>query len=175
MNKTKTIAFSGILTALSVVLIFLGTVISVFAYIAPILSGLVIISALRNVNEKSAWLIYVAVSLITFLFMPDKECSLTYIFFFGFYPIVKPRIEKISNKFYQMIMKIVLFNFGIIISQLICFYIFKIPFDNIFGKWGIAVLLLLANLLFFVYDKFIFIIDILYMKKLYVKISNIIK
>lgn len=175
MNKTKIVAFSGVLTALSVVLLFLGTVISVFAYVSPMICGAVLIASLRNVNEKSAWLIYSAVSIISFLFMADKECSLTYIFFFGYYPIIKSKIDRIKNKILRLFLKLIIFNSGIIISQLICFYIFGIPFDNIFGKWTVLVLLLLVNLLFILYDKLIFMIDLIYMKKYYSKVKNLFR
>lgn len=175
MNKTKIVAFSGILTALSVVLLFLGTVISVFAYVSPIICGIVLIASLRNVNEKSAWLIYSAVSIISFILMADKECSLTYIFFFGYYPIIKPKIDRMKNKILKVFIKLIIFNSGIVISQLICFYIFGIPFDNIFGRLTVLVLLLLVNILFALYDKLIFMIDLIYMKKYYSKVKNLLR
>lgn len=171
MKNSKIIAFSGVLSALSFVIISLGTVISVFAYIAPVLAGLVLISAIKNINNKSAWLIFIVVSVLTFLFMPDKECSLTYIFFFGYYPIIKPYIEKQKNKVISFLVKIIIFNLGIITSQLICFYVFGIPFDDFLGKWGVIILLVLANIMFVLYDKMLYFVEILYMKKLY----NIIK
>lgn len=175
MNKTKIVAFSGILTALSVVLLFLGTVISVFAYVSPIICGIVLIASLRNVNEKSAWLIYSAVSIISFILMADKECSLTYIFFFGYYPIIKPKIDRMKNKILKVFIKLIIFNSGIVISQLICFYIFGIPFDNIFGRFTVLFLLLLVNILFALYDKLIFMIDLIYMKKYYSKVKNLFR
>lgn len=173
MKKSKLVAYSGILSALSIVLIFLGTVISVFSYIAPVIAGVVLISAVKNVSEKSAYLVFLVVSVITILFMPDKECSLTYIFFFGYYPIIKPHLEGIKNKIVSILIKFLVFNAGIIVSQLICFYVFAIPFDDFLGKWGIVILLILANILFIIYDKFLFAIEILYMKKLYAKIKRL--
>lgn len=167
MRKSKIIAFSGILSALSIVIITLGTVVTVFAYIAPVVAGIILISSIKNVNEKSAWLIYAVVSALTILFMPDKECSLTYIFFFGYYPIIKPHLMNIKNKFISYLFKFLIFNAGIVTSQLICFYIFGIPFDDFLGKWGAIILLGLANLLFILYDRMLSLVEILYMKKLY--------
>lgn len=175
MKRSKLIAFSGILSALSVVIIFLGTVISVFAYVAPILSGLVLILAINNIDKKSALLIYAVVSVITVILMPDKECSLTYIFFFGYYPIIKPRLQGIKSTVLRVLLKLIIFNFGIVESQLICFYIFGIPFDDIFGKWGIAILLILANVILLVYDRLLDLINVIYMKKYYNRIKNILR
>lgn len=175
MKKSKFVAFSGILTALSVVILFLGSVISLFAYIAPIVAGLVIISAIKNVNIKSALIIFALTSLISLFLLPDKECPLTYLFFFGYYPIIKPYLEKHKLKFVCFILKFSIFNISIVISQLICVYVFLIPIDDFLGKWGIIILLALANLMFTIYDKMLIFVEILYMKKIYPIIKRLFK
>ena len=80
-------------------------------------------------DRKSALTCYIAVSIISLLIMPDKECALTYVFFFGFYPIIRDFIEKIKPKPLSYSVKLVIYNAGIIISQLLCFYVFAIPFE----------------------------------------------
>lgn len=173
MKKSKSIAFSGVMSALIFVIISIGTFVGVLAYVAPIIAGIVIISVYKNLSKKEAIVVYVTVSILTLLLMPDKECSLTYIFFFGYYPIIKENIEKLQ-KFVSLIIKLLIFNAGIIVSQLICFYVFGIPFDDIFGECGIAILLIMANVVFFLYDKMLNLAEVLYMKKLYRKIKRLL-
>lgn len=175
MKKSKQMAVCGVIAALSVVLLFLGSVVWVFAYCAPILTGLLMIILLQCMDVKSSLIVYVAVSMITLIFMPDKECPLTYIFFFGYYSILKPKLEKIKLKFLSIVLKLVIFNIGIIASQLILIYAFGIPFDNVFGKWGVIVLILLANVVFFVYDKLLNVLIVLFNKKYKNKIMKFIK
>jgi hypothetical protein len=175
MKKAKQISICGILTALSIVLLFLGTVVWVFQYFMPVITGLLMIILVNSVDKKSAWTVFVAVSILSLLFMPDKECCLTYIFFFGYYPIIKENIDKIKSKFLLWVVRLLVFNVAIVSSQLVCIYVFGIPFDDVFGAWGVALLLLFANLLFVVYEKLINIVTVLYLKKYKNKIDKLLK
>lgn len=129
----------------------------------------------RSVNKKSAWTVFVAVSLISLLFMPDKECAMTYIAFFGYYPIIKDSVDKIKSKILLWITRLLIFNVAIVSSQLVCIYVFGIPFDDIFGAWGVVILLACANLIFVLYEKMICTVTILYIKKYKNKIDRLLK
>lgn len=175
MKKSKQIAVSGVLSALSVVLMFLGSVISPLSYIMPLLSGLLMIIAVENMNRKTAVTIYACVSVLSLFLLSDKECALFYIAFFGYYPIIKSDIDKIRNKLLLWFVRAVIFNVSIIANQLICVYVFHIPFDDFLGKWGIALLLLLANVLFVLYEKLLGMLILLYQKKYKSRINNLLK
>lgn len=175
MKKSKQISICGVLTALSVALLFLGTVVWIMAYFMPLITGLLMIILVQNVNKKSAWLVYTAVSIICLLTMPDKECGLTYTFFFGFYPIIKENIDKIKPKALLWLARLAVFNAGMVSSQLICFYIFGIPFDNFLGKAGIAVLLVFANIVYLIYEKLLSMVTIIYVKKYKSKVARLLK
>lgn len=175
MTKTKQVAFSGMLSALSVILMFLGSVVSVLSYVMPLASGLLMIIAVENISKKSATAIYFCVSLLSIILLSDKECALFYISFFGYYPIIKSNIDKIKNKLLLWIARAIIFNVSIISNQLICVYVFNIPFDEFLGKWGIIILLLLANLLFVLYERMLNLLILLYRKKYKSKISNLFK
>lgn len=174
MKNTKLVALTGILTALSVVLMFLGSIISVLAYVMPITAGVLII-VIKEYSIKYSWIMFVTVSIISALMLPDKECALTYVFFFGYYPIIRDKILLIKNKMLQWILRFLVFNFGIISSQLICLYVFGIPFDDVFGKWGIVILLLLANVVLLVYEKMIVAVNLLYHKKYRKTVDKLLK
>lgn len=174
MKNTKLIALTGILSALSVVLMFFGSVVSVFTYVMPLITGLLMI-ILNDFSKRHSVIMFAAVSIISVFALPDKECALTYIFFFGYYPIIRDNLNHIKNSVMSYFAKLLIFNAGIILSQLLCFYVLHIPFDDIFGKWGIALLLLLANLVFAVYERLLSILIILYNKKLKKAIIKILK
>lgn len=174
MKSTKKIALCGVISALSVVLMFLGSVVSIFAYASPIIAGLALIICVKSINKSSAVTVYIAVSLISLFLLPDKESSLVYIFFFGYYPIIKESIDKL-NSVIRFALKFIIFNFGIVISQIICVYVFHIPLDNFIGKWGIIILLAMANALFILYDKLMNILIVIYMRKYYTRINHLLR
>lgn len=175
MKKSKQTAAAGVLSALSVVLMFFGSVVSVLSYIMPLLSGLLMIIAMESINRKTALSIYACVSLLSLFLLSDKECALLYAAFFGYYPIIRSELDKIKNRLLLWTMRVILFNVSIVFSQLICVFVFRISFDDFLGKWGIAVLLLLANLLFVMYEKLLAMLIVLYRKKYKSKINNLLK
>lgn len=175
MKKSKQTAAAGVLSALSVVLMFFGSVVSVLSYIMPLLSGLLMIIAVESINRKTALSIYACVSLLSLFLLSDKECALLYAAFFGYYPIIRSELDKIKNRLLLWTMRVILFNVSIVFSQLICVFVFRIPFDDFLGKWSIAVLLLLANLLFVMYEKLLAMLIMLYRKKYKSKINNLLK
>lgn len=168
------ISLAGIASALSIVLLFLGSAIWLLSYVMPIITGLLMIIITQCLNKKTAFTVYFCVSVLSLFLLSDKECVLIYVFFFGYYPIVKDSIEKINNNFLRWVLKFAIFNVSIVLSQLICVYVFQIPFDDFLGKWGIAVLLLLANCVFVLYEKMLKALIVLYDKKYKKKIDKLL-
>ncbi len=172
MKKTAVIAFSGIAAAISVIFLSLGSVIWVFSYIMPIATGLFMIVLTDLFDRKTGFLTYLCVSVLSLILLNDKESALMYIMFFGYYPILKEKFDRIKPKSLQIIAKLLLFNSSIIIAELICVYVFLIPFDDFLGKWGIVILLAMANILFLVYEKLFSALVLLYQNKLKKRITK---
>lgn len=175
MKKTKITALSGMLAALTVLFLFFGSVVQILAYVAPFISGLIMIILINNVNKRSAWTVFAVSSLVAVFLLPDKECALTYVFFFGWYPMVKDSFDKIKIKILRIVAKFAVYNVAVVFSQLVCIYVFGIPFDNVLGVWGIVILLLLANLIFALYDMLFVLFSFIYMKKYYSKVKQFLK
>lgn len=152
-NKTKNTAVCGLMTALSVVLMMLTTLIPVFMYVIPILTGLVVLFTADVSNKKWGAGVYFSTSVLSLLLITDKEAALTYALFFGYYPLIKDIIEKLP-KAVAWILKFVLFNLAAGGIGLISFYLFGVSGDeyNEFGKYTIPILLIMANVAFILYD-----------------------
>lgn len=166
MRKSFQIAFAGIITALSVALLYLGGAIWILAYVMPMLAGLIMIFTTESFGTKTALLVYACVSVLSVFLIADKECALMYVMYFGYYPILKPLIEKFKSKFLVWLSKLIVFNTAIVFVELLCFFVFHIPFDDFFGKWGMVILLVCANVVFFMYERLFSLVLILYQKKL---------
>ena len=175
MKNSKVIAYSGVATALSVVMLFLGSIFWVLGYTMPLVASLVMIILLDSISQKSALLTFVSTSIISFFFFFDKECVLLYVLFFGYYPLIRDKINDKKPKFLSYFLKFVSFNAAMVLTQILCVYVFGIPFDDMLGKWGIVVFVLCLNLVFVVFDKLYTLLLKLYRIKLKKKVEKYIK
>lgn len=175
MKNSKVIAYSGVATALSVVMLFLGSIFWVLGYTMPLVASLVMIILLDSISQKSALLTFISTSIISFILLNDKECVLLYILFFGYYPLIRDKINYIKPKFLSYLLKFITFNAAMVLTQVLCVYVFGIPFDDMLGKWGIVVFVLCLNLVFVVFDKLYTLLLKLYRIKLKKKVEKYIK
>lgn len=175
MKKSFQIAAGGITAALSIVLMFLGGVLWIFAYVFPIICSLLMAIIIENIDKKTAWVVYSVVSIISIVFVADKECASIYVLFFGYYPMVYSKISVIKSSIIKWLIKLLNFNGAMVGVQLICIYIFGIPFDNELGKWGIPIFFITANIMFLAYEKLMQILLIIYRKKFKRKVDKLIK
>ncbi len=152
-NKTKNTAVCGLMTALSVVLMMLTTLIPVFMYVLPIVTGLLVLFIADVSNKKWALGVYFSTSFLSLLLLTDKEAALTYVLFFGYYPLIKDVIEKLP-KWVAWILKFILFNSAAVGIGAISFFLFGVSGDeyNEFGEYTIPILLVMANVVFILYD-----------------------
>lgn len=175
MKNSKVIAYSSVATALSVVMLFLGSIVWVLGYTMPLVASLIMIVLLESVSKKSALLTFVSTSVISFILLNDKECVLLYVLFFGYYPLIRDKLNDIKPKLLSYLLKFVSFNAAMILTQILCVYVFGIPFDDMLGKWGIVVFALCLNLVFIVFDKLYTLLLRLYRFKLKKKVEKYIK
>lgn len=175
MKISKVIAYSGVATALSVVMLFLGSIFWVLGYTMPLVASLVMIILLDSISQKSALLTFISTSIISFILLNDKECVLLYILFFGYYPLIRDKINDIKPKFLSYLLKFITFNAAMVLTQVLCVYVFGIPFDDMLGKWGIVLFVLCLNLVFVVFDKLYTLLLKLYRIKLKKKVEKYIK
>ncbi len=175
MKNSKIIAYSGIASALSVVMLFLGSVIWVLGYTMPLVASLIMIVLSDSVSKKSALLTFVSTSVISFVLLNDKECVLLYVLFFGYYPLIRDKVNDIKPEFLSYLLKFATFNVAMILVQILCVYVFGIPFDDMFGKWGVVIFVICLNLVFAVFDKLYALLQKLYKIKLKKKVEKYIK
>lgn len=152
MKQTMKIAYGGILTALSIALMFLTGLIPFVTYALPAIAGVLLISAVIELGTGWAVGIYIATGLLSAFIAPDKEAAVMYIVLFGYYPILKKYFEKIKLRFIEWIGKIALFNATMIASGLFVFFVMGIQEEELLGQWYIPALLILGNIMFIMYD-----------------------
>lgn len=109
-RKSWAMAYCGMAAALSVVLMLLGAVFPIAMFIAPAVASFLIATVCVECGKTMALTAYGAVSLLSLLFVPDKEVALVFVFLLGYYPLVKPKLERIRPKLLRGACKLLLCN-----------------------------------------------------------------
>jgi len=153
-TKAKQIALCGLLGALAVVIMMLGSIIPVATFCCPMLAALLMVPVLYECGGRLALTWYASVSLLCCLLGPDKEAAAIYVFL-GWYPVLKGRIDRFKP-LARLAMKLLLLNGAIIMVYSLLLYVFGLEglrqeFTEI-GAVMMAVLLILGNVTFFLFD-----------------------
>ena len=114
-RKSWAMAYCGMAAALSVALMLLGAVIPVLMFIAPAVASFLIATVCMECGKTMAWTAYGAVSVLALLFVPDKEEALIFVFLLGYYPLVKPRFERVRPALLRGAAKLALCNGSILL------------------------------------------------------------
>lgn len=154
MKNTYKVAFGGILSALCVVLMFMTGIIPVGTFAFPAIAGILLSVMVIEFGGKWAVVVYVSVSILSFLFAADKEAALYFTAFLGFYPILKKTLENLKSKFLQFLFKFAIFNSCMVIAFFAGTYLLSIPKESfeIMGIYLPWVFLLAGNVVFVMYD-----------------------
>lgn len=112
MSKTESqkIALCGMLGALSVVLLLVGCALQIGTYAAPMLAAFLSIPVLEEYGPRYALTLYVCVSILAVLFVPETELALFYVLVMGYYPVLRVRLNRIKSKVLRWILKFAIFN-----------------------------------------------------------------
>jgi hypothetical protein len=151
-NGAKSVALGGVMAALAVVIMCMGGIIPLATYVCPMLCAVLLAAVLRLTGRRIGWAWYGAVSLLSLLLGPDKEAAAVFVFL-GYYPIIKPWIDRRKVPF---LWKITVFNLSIFVMYALLLYLFKL--DQVvreFSEFGLVltlITLLLGNVTLFLLD-----------------------
>ena len=177
MSKSGKIALGGLLTALGVVLMFLTGLIPIGTYALPAIAGVLLIVAVIEIGAKWAWMIYAAVAVLSLLFAADKEAALLFVLFFGYYPVLKSFLERISNKVLSWISKFAVFNVAVVACFFLAVNFLQLPEDSftVFGIYLPWVFLILGTAVFLIYDIALSGLVATYVEKLHHRVTKTLK
>ena len=146
-------ALGGVLAALAVVIMSMGTLIPVATYVCPMLCALLLKTVIVTCGDRIGWAWHGAVAILSLLLAPDKEAAAVF-FGIGYYPIVKPWLDKQKGKW---LLKGFLFNSVILAMYWLLMHVFGMAdLAAEFAEMGAIltfIMLLLGNVVFFLLDK----------------------
>lgn len=156
MKRTARIALSGLMGALSLVCLLL-TVFPFATYALPALASVFLMPIVIECGKKWAFAAYAAVALLALLIAPDLEAKFLFVFFFGYYPIVKSWSENQSRAI-EWVCKLGVFNAAVVAVYALITHIgfsleaFELPGVSAPMTVILAVFLVAGNVVFVLYD-----------------------
>ncbi|MCF0149162.1 MAG: hypothetical protein HUJ77_12295 [Clostridium sp.] len=163
--KAKEITLSGILTGLTIVILYLNLLLPISTISILTLASLLVPIALIRGSMKSAILVYVASSIIGLFILP-LNIIILYILFFGIYGIIKFYIEKINKLPLEIFIKLIFFNIILVLS----FFVFKAFIPVEITKLPIGIFVILAEIVFLVYDYALTLLISFYLQRIHTKL-----
>lgn len=151
LKNTKRVASGAMLTAVCIVLMLLGAVLELGMYAAPLLAGICLIPYGQKYGSKYQMIVYAAVSLLSFMLVPNIEQNLMFTGLFGWYPVLRPALQRLS-KLPRILLKLLIFNVTVIAIEAL---VMLVLVPEILSGALIAALLVLGNITFILYDYII--------------------
>lgn len=151
-NAAAQVAYPAILGALSLVLVWLGSMAPTGNLGIVAVAGLPPAAAVISVSLKAGFLCWAGVSVLAFLLVPDKFCVLLFAVLFGLYPMVKSLIEgRQPPKLLEYLLKLAFFNAALTVIYLTMGTALLASLPEVLGA-GWMVLYLVGNVIFLAYD-----------------------
>ena len=153
MRKTESqkIALCGMLGALSVVLLLLGSALQIGTYAAPMLAAFLLIPVLEEYGTRYALTLYVCVAILAVLFVPETELALFYVLVMGYYPVLRVKLNGVKSTLLRWVLKFAVFNAGTVLVYLLLFAVLDELLADGIGM--LAALLAAGNLSFWLCDR----------------------
>ncbi len=176
-KKLKNLTVGALLSALGVAIIALGGVIEIFDLTVAALASFLCVFAVIELGGIYPWLIYAVTSVLSIILIPTNIGAWCYALFFGYFAIVKEKLEGKLKKPIAWVIKmlignaafaILLFGFGTITygTGLGFAELVNKVFETDAGTAMAVVVILMVEAVFVVYDFALTTIITFYIRKL---------
>lgn len=163
--NSKRMTTNAFFIALTIVILYLNIILPISTIsILTLASFIIPLTLIRN-SIKDAILVYISSSIISFFLIP-LNISLMYICFFGIYGIIKYFIEKLNKLYLEILLKLLFFNFMLILGFLLLKSFFPV---NII-KISIWLFIIISQIVFLFFDYALTLLISFYLQKLHKKI-----
>ena len=156
MKTSYKIALGAVFMALSTIFMMATSVIPIASFAFPAIAGALLIVINVEIGRKWALLVYAGVSLLSLFVSNDHTAVISFIVFFGYYPILKGLIEKCRKPVLEWALKMLLFNAAIVVGVLLTILIFGMDIllmeYSEFGKAGLGIFILACEVVFVIFD-----------------------
>lgn len=146
--KTKKIALSAILIALSVIILYIGSLTQILDLTMIAVASLIICFTVIEMQGWYPYLVYAGTAILSLVLLPDKFSAIIYTIFGGIYPIFKEMFER-RHRIVSWLLKFSFFNIAVFLAWVITVKLLALIVD----ESGLTILVfLVCNVTFLVYD-----------------------
>lgn len=144
------VALVGVLTALSLIFLYVSSVLPTGRLGFVALAGLLPAGAVVSAGLPAGAFCYAATGILGLLLSPDKGNALLYLVFFGLYPLMKCLIERMRKLSLEILCKLFFFNSVLTLCWFVLRKALLAGLPALFGPLG--ALYLFGNAVFLMYD-----------------------
>lgn len=149
-NSARTVALSAVLTALSLIVLYIAALAPSGRMGLTAAAGLFPAAAVVSCGLPAGFLCYGGTAVLALLFLNDKGLALLYLVFFGLYPMLKGLVEQMRRLPFELLLKLAFFN---VVLTLLLLAASGVLFSVIaWGNLPMGVLYMAGNAVFLIYD-----------------------
>lgn len=137
------------LSALGVVLLYIGVFIQVVDISVAVLASLLCVFAVIEYGKGAPWAVFVVTAVLAMLLLPNKSPAVMYTLFFGYYPILKEKFER-AKSWISWLYKELTFNVALVAIFLIFKFVFAEFVDVHIALYAVG--FVLCEAVFVLYD-----------------------
>jgi len=162
-------ALCGMMTALGTAAMLLGGTIPLATFCCPVLAGMALLPVMAETGRKTALGAYVAIAALSLMLSTDKESALLFAFL-GYYPVLKPTLDRIRNRALRTAAKLGVFDAAAGLMALLCIKVLNMEAlateYAAMSRAMLAAFILLANITMLLYDRALLLAMILYVRRI---------
>lgn len=147
--KARVITIAAAMTALSAVVLYVASIMPVEKLGLIAVTTLFGIAAVIEGKLKAGLFVYVGTVLLSVLFLQNKAILLSYVFLFGYYPLIKSLAERLKNKVFSWLLKLAVFNLALSIQW---FLFGQLIFTQSVQQLGTPLVYVAGNVAFVLFD-----------------------
>ncbi len=145
----RVLTLGAILTALGVVLIYLGSVMPTMRLSLLAVAGVLPCVIVLTGGVGHGFVTYGATALLAVLVVPDKTAVLVYALLFGHYPMFKSLAERTGKRPLEWLIKLGVFNAALTAMVILARTVMSELFTE---DWAVWLIYLAGNVIFLLYD-----------------------
>lgn len=127
------VAFGALLAALGAALMTAFGLIPIATYCTPLLAGLLLIPAVCEGGRRLGWSVWAVTAALSLILSADKEAAAMYAFL-GWYPLVKPRLDRLRPRLLGLAAKLALFAAAFAAMYALLIWLFQL--ENVIEELG---------------------------------------
>ena len=148
-EQTRKLTTCAMLAALGVVMLYLGSMVEVMDIALAVVASLLCVFAVIEYGGSAPWLVFAVTGILSLILLPQKTPAVMYLLFFGYYPILKEKLEK-RTRVVSWVLKELIFHAALIVMLFLSRATMMAPGAN--PTLLYAAFVLLAEVTFPLYD-----------------------